>query len=259
MTLLDVQAAVAKVAKYATSESGDTLEMIERPRGGLSLVLADGQRSGKAAKSISNIVVRKAITLLAEGVRDGAVARAAHDYLRAVRGGKVSATLNIVSVDLETETVVISRNSHCPTVVSLDGQITLLDEASESVGIRSWTKPVITELPISHNTYVFVFTDGLLHAGRRFGRSLDVLGLIDELLSVVEAQGRECVPVQLLADAILDRALEVEQGRPGDDISVAVVAILPVVPPIERADYRDIRRMSIRFPIRVTGTSDGGG
>ncbi len=259
MTLLDVQVAVAKIGKYATSESGDTLEMIERPRGGLSLVLADGQRSGKAAKSISNIVVRKAIALLAEGVRDGAVARAAHDYLRAVRGGKVSATLNIVSVDLETETVVISRNSHCPTVVSLDGQISLLDEPSEAVGIRSWTKPVITELPISPDTYILMFTDGLLHAGRRFGQSLDVSGLIYELLSSVEAQGRECVPVQLLADAILARALEAEQGRPGDDISVVVVAILPVVPPAQQAGCRDIRRMSVRFPIRVKRAGDGGG
>ena len=259
MTLLDVQAAVAKVGKYATSESGDTLEMIERPRGGLSLVLADGQRSGKAAKSISNIVVRKAIALLAEGVRDGAVARAAHDYLRAVRGGKVSATLNIVSVDLETETVVISRNSHCPTVVSLGGQISLLDEPSEAIGIRSWTKPVITELPISSETYVFVFTDGLLHAGRRFGRSLNVSGLIYGLLAGIEIQGRDMVPAQVLADSILDRALEAEQGRPGDDISVVVVAILPVVPPPERAGWRDIRRMSVRFPIRVERARDEGG
>ena len=76
---MEIIVAVAKISKYATSESGDTLEMIERPHGGISLVLADGQRSGKAAKRISNIVVRKAISLLADGVRDGAAARAAHD------------------------------------------------------------------------------------------------------------------------------------------------------------------------------------
>ena len=158
---LDIQVAVAKVGKYATSESGDTLEMIERPQGGLSLVLADGQRSGRAAKRISNIVVRKAISLLADGVRDGAVARAAHDYLRTMRAGQVSATLNIVSIDLETETLVISRNSHCPSMVSDGEQVTLLDEPSESVGIRSWTKPVITELALQADTYVLVYTDGL--------------------------------------------------------------------------------------------------
>lgn len=112
---LDLQVAVAKIGKYATSESGDTLEMIERPQGGLSIVLVDGQRSGRAAKRISNIVVRKAISLLADGVRDGAVARAAHDYLRTMRGGTVSATLNIVSIDLQTETLVIWMQNWGPS------------------------------------------------------------------------------------------------------------------------------------------------
>jgi hypothetical protein len=78
---MQIQVAVAKIEKYASSESGDTLEMVERPHGGLSLVLVDGQRSGKGAKAISNLVAAKTIALLADGVRDGAAARAAHDYL----------------------------------------------------------------------------------------------------------------------------------------------------------------------------------
>lgn len=253
MPQLDVQVAAAKVGKYATSESGDSLEMIERPRGGLSLVLVDGQRSGKAAKSISNIVARKAIALLAEGVRDGAVARAAHDYLRAIRGGKVSATLNIVSIDLETESIVVSRNSHCPTVV-VDGQeLRLLDEPSEPVGIRWWTKPVITELPISSGVYIVVFTDGLLHAGRASGARIDVAALVQELTSEVEAHVTEGVPARWLADALLARAMEAERGRPGDDISVLVVAILPMEQPAVPHEHK-IRRMSVRYPILIKGT-----
>ena len=69
---LELQVAVAKVGKYAVSESGDTVEVVERPHGGLSMVMVDGQRSGKSAKAISNIVTRKTISLLADGVRDGA-------------------------------------------------------------------------------------------------------------------------------------------------------------------------------------------
>jgi serine phosphatase RsbU (regulator of sigma subunit) len=253
MLQLDVQVAVAKIGKYATSESGDSLEMIERPRGGLSLVLVDGQRSGKAAKSISNIVARKAIALLAEGVRDGAVARAAHDYLRAIRRGKVSATLNIVSIDLETESVVISRNSHCPTLVISGQELRLLDEPSEPVGIRWWTKPVITELPISPNVYVVVFTDGLVHAGRRAGARIEVAALVQELAAEVETQALEVVPAQWLADALLERAIEAEQGRPGDDISVLVVAFLPSTEAKTPHEHK-IRRMSVRYPIQVKGT-----
>jgi serine phosphatase RsbU (regulator of sigma subunit) len=254
MPQLDVQVAVAKVAKYATNESGDTLEMIERPQGGLSVVLADGQRSGKAAKSISNIVVRKAISLLAEGVRDGAVARATHDYLRTIRRGKVSATLNIVSVDLETETIVISRNSHCPTVVFQGGEMMLLDEPSEALGIHSWTKPVIAELPIVPNMYIIVFTDGVLYAGCRHGQCVNVVEWLGESRPGRSLMAQEQVEAQFVADAILAKAVDCDQGRPRDDISVMVVAVRPLA-----SDQDEVRRMSARFPIRLKGVIQNGG
>ena len=139
---MEVHFAVAKIGKYATSESGDTLEMVERPHGGISLVLVDGQRSGKSAKNISNVVARKAIQLLAEGVRDGAAARAAHDYLYAYRKGKVSATLNILSMDAVTQTFVISRNNEAPVIIyTPENGLFLLDEPSESVGTHRNSKP----------------------------------------------------------------------------------------------------------------------
>jgi serine phosphatase RsbU (regulator of sigma subunit) len=163
-----------------------------------------------------------------------------------MRGGKVSATLNIVSIDLETETVVISRNSHCPSMVSKGGQITLLDEPSEAVGIRSWTKPVITELPLEPGTYILVYTDGLLHAGRRYGQSVDAVRLFQELLETVASQAPLCTPAQTLADTILHRAIDADCGRPADDISIVVVAVLSAA-----AESDGVRRMTVHLPIRV--------
>jgi serine phosphatase RsbU (regulator of sigma subunit) len=238
---LELEVAVAKVSKYAVSESGDSVELIERPHGGLSLVLVDGQRSGKSAKAISNIVARKAVSLLADGVRDGAAARAAHDYLRTMRGGQVSATLNIVSVDLGTRTIVISRNSHCPVIVARgpEGQLVLLDEPSEAIGIHPRTRPVITELPIELDLHVVVFTDGVLWAGERHGQRLDAPAFVREKLKF--CSGETCA--RSLADALLAHAVELDRGRPGDDISVLVISV------IARQQPDDVRRMSVRFPI----------
>jgi len=235
---LEARVAVAKVGKYATSESGDSLEIVERPHGGLSVVLADGQRSGRAAKAISNIVVRKAVALLAEGVRDGAVARATHDYLFLHRGGKVSAELNIVSIDLVSRTLVVSRNSHCPVIVVKDDQLSLLDEPSSPIGVHSNTKPVITELPLESETHLVVFTDGLLEAGRYSDRRLDVMTLVPNLLITHVNEP------QAVADALLEHAVAADQGRPRDDISVLVVAV------VARDGGDDVRRMSVSFPIR---------
>ena len=37
--MMEIQIAVAKTNKYASSESGDTLETVERPNGGLSVAI----------------------------------------------------------------------------------------------------------------------------------------------------------------------------------------------------------------------------
>jgi len=234
---LEVQVGVAKVSKWAVSESGDTLEMIERPQGGLSFVLADGQRSGRGAKAISNMVVRKAISLLAEGVRDGAAARAAHDYLYTHRRGQVLATLNIVSVDLATRTLVISRNSHCPVLVAGQEGLRVLDEPSQPVGVHRGVRPVITELPLAAGTMVVVFTDGIMDAGQRYGKRLDLPAVLTECLESGLCRAQD------LADELLRRAMELDRGRPMDDMTVLVLVIA-------RAEQEDgVRRLSVRFPL----------
>lgn len=216
---VEIQIAVAKTKKYATSESGDTLEVVERPGGGVSVVLADGQRSGRSAKRISNMVVHKVVSLLAEGVRDGAAARAASDYLYHQRGGKVLATLNILSVDLSTQTLVITRNNPSPVYYALQGHLEALKDESQPVGIYRNTRPVIYELDLQAGLTVLSFTDGLTHAGERIGTPMDVPTCFQGLLN-----GDTDSP-QDIADGLLDHALALDQGRPADDISVVILYV----------------------------------
>jgi serine phosphatase RsbU (regulator of sigma subunit) len=235
---LEVRFAVAKIGKYATSESGDTLEMIERPHGGLSMVLVDGQRSGRAAKAISNVVARKAVQLLSEGVRDDAAARAANDYLYTYRGGKVSATLNILSVDVRSRTLVISRNNPAPVIVHTSERgLFLLDEPAQVVGFHANVKPGITEIPLALETLVVAFTDGLQNAGNMSGSvRLDPLASVSALI-----QEGGCEP-KLIVDALLEQAIELEKGRPKDDISVMAIAVL-------EKGAGEARRLSGRLPL----------
>jgi serine phosphatase RsbU (regulator of sigma subunit) len=242
---VEIQVAVAKVGKYATRESGDTVEMIERPHGGFSFVLVDGQRSGRSAKSISNLVARKAVALLGEGVRDGAVARAAHDYLYTYRGGKVQATLNIVSVDMVSRTIVLSRNSHCPTFVLTAGGLRVLDEPSRPVGVHRGTKPLVVELPLQTPTTVLLFTDGLLAAGQRRGQSLDLPTLVQDLCAGCACDAR------FVADQLLTEALRLDEGRASDDISILVLNVRARPERDESAFLTgaDVRRLSLTVPL----------
>lgn len=237
--VLEVDVAVAKVGKYATAESGDTFEMVERPRGGLSFVLADGQRSGRGAKFISNLVSRKAISLLGEGVRDEAAARAAHDYLYAYRGGKVSSTLNIVSILVSKRVVRLARNNPAPLFVALSGGVQVLDGPSQPVGVYEHTEPELTDVPMTGEEVIVVATDGLTSAGVRRGRVLDVPEVLTEL-----CVPSRCPDASEVADVLLERAIELDDGRPADDISVLVVAVRP------RATSDEARRLLVRVPLR---------
>ena len=233
---MEAQVAVAKVGKYATSESGDSLEMIERPAGGLSFVLVDGQRSGKSAKAVSNTVARKAISLLADGVRDGAAARAASDYLHTYRSGKVLATLNILSIDLVSHTLVISRNNPAPVLLVKGGEVVALDGPALPVGSRQGIRPEITQVPLESGLAAVVFTDGLTHAGDRAGMPMDIAA---QVRSFVKAG---LPPPQAWADTLLQEALSLDQGRASDDISILVAAILDRRP-------EEARRLWVRAPL----------
>jgi serine phosphatase RsbU (regulator of sigma subunit) len=233
---MELQIAVAKVNKYAVSESGDTLEVVERPTGGLSVVLADGQTSGRGAKAVSMMVVRKVIGLIAEGVRDGAAARAASDALFADKSGKVTCTLNIASVDLHSKTIVLTRNNPVPMYICREDQIEANNESSVSLGTSRNVRPVITELEIQTGLTIVIFTDGISHAGERRGHPMDVVGSIR---SIIEDQ--DPTPQQL-ADALLSHAINLDDNRPADDISVVVLKV-------STRTGDNARRMNVRLPI----------
>lgn len=236
MQFMEVQIAAAKTNKYAVTESGDTLEVVERPNGGLSVVLADGQTSGRGAKAVSMLVVRKVIGLLAEGVRDGAAARAASDLLYTDKRGKVSATLNIISVDLHTGTVVLSRNNPAPFFIAHGEQVDCISEESSPIGFSRNTRPIISEIPVEAGLVIVIYTDGLVHAGSRVGRPMDVCTSLKAML-----EEQDPTP-QAIADSLLAEAVTLDDGRPVDDISVVVLKVLK-----RRGD--DARRMMVRLPI----------
>ncbi len=233
---MEISIAVAKTNKYAVSESGDTLEITERPNGGVSVVLADGQTSGRGAKAVSSMVVRKVIGLLAEGVRDGAAARAASDYLFSERSGKVTACLNILSVDLQTQTIVITRNNPTPVFVARGEQVECITNETVSIGTNRNIRPSITEFPLESGITIVMYTDGIKFAGDRSGQPLDICILLEAMLEEEDPTAEE------IADNILAQAIRVDNNRPNDDMSVVVLRSSPV-------ESDQIRRMTVRLPI----------
>ncbi len=231
--MLDLQFGAAKVNKYASRESGDTVELVERPTspGGFSLILADGQGSGRNAKTLSNLVTGKCAALLKEGVRDGVVARAANDYLFAYRHGQVSATLNIITADFTTRSLVITRNNPEPTFLielkpsqaqenpEREIEITPLSEISHPIGIYPRTRPVIKEYELKPGLVIVAFSDGISKAGEGYQEKIDLARELEKIICATRGN----LAAQKIASKLLELAIGKDRGRPQDDMSVIVV------------------------------------
>ncbi len=233
---MHLSVAVSKINKWAVRDSGDTLEMIERPHGGLSLVLVDGQSSGRGAKSVSTYVVRKVISDLAEGVRDGAAARAANDALYAQRQGKVSATLVILSVELDSRSLIVTRCGNSPVFIRPPaGDIFELESDAAALGFYRNTRPAVDHIVLEPGILAIACTDGLVHAG---GRGQLVLDVDDVVESIWQANPS----AEAVASGMLDYAMSLDDGRPSDDMSVVALHVQSGPPEGARA-------MTVEMPI----------
>jgi hypothetical protein len=213
-----IQVAWSKMPKGGVGTSGDSVELVERPLGGVTLILADGQGSGPAARRISRLVSMKAVSLIADGSRDGAVARAVQDMLYTAREGRVTATLALLTVDFATRSLVISRNSPAPVVVRQEDRVFRIDGAAEVIGTYRRTKPQVTELDLVEGTICLTWAawDTRLAASD-----------VDQLADLV--------------DALMQDAVDLDQGRPGDDISIMALGV-------RRDDQSSLRRLSASIP-----------
>jgi serine phosphatase RsbU (regulator of sigma subunit) len=101
------------------------------------------------------------------------------------------------------------------------------------------------EVPATPPTYVVIATDGLPSAGRRGNGAFD---MEREVRDFFELGGHGA---EHLAEALLGRALEADAGRPADDISVLVVAV------VDR-ESTGIRRLVTRVPYAPSQGVPGG-
>lgn len=240
---MEIQIAVAKVNQFGSRESGDSVEIIERPNGGLSVVMCDAIGSGHNAKLISGLVVRKVLGLLSDGIRDGAAARAVSDFLYTERGGKDPAFLNILSADLETGTLVVTRNNPAPVFVAQGDHVECLSGLPQPIGSARNIRPSISEINLRKSTTVVMYTDGVMNAGTNAGgMGIDICTFLE---GVLEEQDPSA---QTIADSLLTQAIHLDHDQPRDDMSVTVLRVVK-----RPNDF--IRRMVVRMPVVI---SDGG-
>ena len=233
---MEIKIAIAKIDKHGKGTSGDTVEVTERPNGGISIVLADGQIDNRDSKAISTMVTHRVIDNISEGIRDGASIRAAAQSIYTEHQGKVQANLSVLSVDLQTNTIIISRNNALPAFLISEETVDCLSSESDQIGVRPDVAPTIIELPIRPELAVVLFSDGVYHSGRDNRQSMDICTTIEAFIEEQEPTAKE------IADFLLNRAIRLDDSQPKDDMSIIVLLV-------SSRPTDAIRRMNIAMPL----------
>ena len=233
---MELRIAVSKINNAFLAQSGDTVEIIERPNGGLSTVLADGQVNGQSNKGISTMISHRVIGNISEGVRDGSAIRAVSSRVFAEHNGLVQAALTVISADMQSNTILISRNSPIPVFIASDGKVDCLTTECEPIGLRPDSTPAIVELPIKAGLIVVAFSDGIFNAGHQSQQTFEISTTLESFLDEQEPTAQE------IADFLLNQAIRMDNGRPLDDMSVVVMAVSYQSPD-------QIRRMNVTMTV----------
>ncbi len=116
------------------------------------------------------------------------------------------------------------------------GRVRRLTPTGPALGIMQDPPFTSRTLDFAPGDMLVMYTDGLVHAGKRRGMPMDVGAM---LRSVLEDQ--DPTP-QALADALLAQAVSLDDDRPADDISVLVLKVTPL-------SGDNVRRMAVRLPL----------
>ena len=232
---MELQAAISKTARYSSAAQGDKVEIIERPRGGISIVMAEGKLSGRRSRTIAMKAVHSILSLIASGMHDGAASRMVLSNIFEEYKGKAQVSLHIISCDLESQSIVITKNNTTPVVTVIEGAAEYL-RFDGTIETEHALSPSVFQFEIEEGRDFILVSDGILQAGTQYEQPLDLRVLVESLFEDDEPT------VQALADAILTQAISQDIGRPRDDMTVTVLRISP-------SPSTNIRRECVHFPI----------
>ncbi len=233
---MEIQAAITKINQACSQERGNTVELIERPHGGISIVSANAFIQGVSSRAASTMVVHRIINLLTEGVRDGAAIRAVSTILHAEYSGKATASVAILSVDMVSKTIVISRNDIGPILIIRGETIDRLPHENNPIGSSDEIRPLVNEIPIEEPVTIIFCTCGVLNAGKTHGLPFDFYTTVEALMEEQDPTAQD------IAEFLLQQAVCHDQDHPEDDMAVVVMKS-------EKNTKDAIRRLSVKLPI----------
>ena len=203
---------VAKTTKNNSAKSGDTYSVTKISDDKFLVALSDGMGSGESAEKISSNALSLIESFYKAGLSSNLILNTVNKLLSINQEENFTA-LDISIINLKTcEADFIKYGSPYGFIIGENG-IKIVEGNNLPLGILNELKPCVCHTDLKEENTLLFLSDGITDA---FGSSSEI---IDYLRTV------PCLNPQSLAEGLLNKAIELNDGSPNDDMTALAVRI----------------------------------
>lgn len=203
---------IARKTKNGSELSGDTHSVTKISDNKFLVALCDGMGSGKDAENISSIALSLIESFYKSGL-SGEIILSTVNKLLSINTEDSFTALDVSVIDLKSSQAdFIKFGSPYGFIINENG-IKIVEGNTLPLGIIEELKPSVCHTEIKEDSIILLVTDGVSDA---FGSSGEI---IDYIRSI------PALNPQTLADSIVNRANELNNGTPQDDMTALAVRI----------------------------------
>lgn len=181
----------AAVCAGGSKENGDTSLVFNDGMGSAYVVLSDGMGSGHDAAVESRLVVRMFKRLVSSGVEHNSAIKLINSIMFTKSGEETFATLDAVSVDLDTCELTLIKSGAAATIIRHRGNVMKIAQPTFPIGIYEESEAYSRRCDFEEGDMIIMFSDGICEHEYRFIKELlmsdsDLKRIVDEICRKAE-------------------------------------------------------------------------
>lgn len=210
---------VAKMSRDGHILCGDNYTYMDISDGKYMMAISDGMGKGKKAYEESYVTIDILEKMMDSEIDDNIVINTINNMLLLKSSTEeMFSTIDLGIIDLKRGVLETIKMGACSTYIIRDkDNVDLISSASLPVGILSDIKLDRKNVKIEDGNYIIMVSDGVVDAGKN--KNMGDNWLIYFLKNIKSTNPNE------IANKILDKALEIQDGNVEDDMTVLVTKI----------------------------------
>ncbi|MBQ4145165.1 MAG: SpoIIE family protein phosphatase [Clostridia bacterium] len=207
----------SKVSLAVDEKSGDAIMLSHLKEGKYLAVLSDGMGTGRTAGRQSEAIIDLLESFMVAGFDKSVAVKLINSVMVMKSAKEAFATVDMCMVDLYTGDAEFIKNGAQPSYIMRDDHVEIIRSTSLPVGLISGIETETFANKLNCGDVVVLVSDGmeLKGEGERW------------IYQTLEEMSRKTEPDKIARD-LLNKALELKEGKRDDDMSVIVMKIQPV-------------------------------